>query len=116
MAADAAFAGATARRGLDGWMDAYAPDAVRLAMGGHVSRGLAEIRAADSSLFADPAVRLTWMPTDGGAFGDGRHGFTTGRAAMVRAPADTVWTGTYVTFWRRDGGRWRVLLDTGASD
>ena len=120
MAADRAFAAETAARGLDGWMEYYAPDAARLYMGGTAVRGHAAIRAFDADLFADPAVGLRWAPTDAGTFADGRHGFTTGRSALVRlggAAPDTLRTGTYVSLWRLDAdGRWRVLLDTGALD
>jgi uncharacterized protein (TIGR02246 family) len=118
MEADRAFAAAAAARGLDGWMDAFAPDAVRLVMGRSFVRGLDAIRAADADLFADPAVHLTWAPADAGVFDDGRTGFTTGLSAYVRlgggAP-DTLGTGRYVTLWRLgDDGRWRVILDTGS--
>lgn len=120
LAADRAFAAATAARGLDGWMDAYAADAVRLRLGGSaaegsVAQGTDAIRAFDAALFEDPAVRLVWDPTDAAPFADGRTGFTTGRASVVRvATADTLYRGTYVTIWRRDGDGWKVILDTGA--
>ncbi len=119
MQADRDFAAATAERGMEGWMDAYTADAVRLTMGGAVARGQQEIRVFDAGIFEDPNVRLSWTPTDGGGFGDGRHGWTTGTSHMhpVDAPADTLWKGNYVTFWRLEpDGRWRVILDTGASD
>jgi ketosteroid isomerase-like protein len=115
--ADREFARQSAERGTDGWMAAYTADAVRLHMGRTAVQGLAVIRAFDAGLFADPALRLVWTPTHAGAFADGRHGYTTGRAAFVRVVGgDTTWTGTYVTLWRREAGRWRVILDTGASD
>lgn len=117
MAADRAFAAQTADRGLDGWMDAYAPDAVRLSMGGTVAQGTEAVRAFDAALFADPTQRLVWAPTDAGSFSDGRHGFTTGRSALLSARGDTLYTGVYVTLWRREAdGRWRAILDTGAAD
>ena len=117
MEADRAFAAASAARGLDGWMEAYAADAVRLRLGEPAVRGRDAIRAFDAPIFADPDVRLEWTPTDGGAFADGRHGFTTGTSVMVGTgtPPDTLWRGRYVTLWRLEpDGRWRVLLDTGA--
>jgi len=125
LAADRAFAADTYARGLDGWMDHHAPDAVRLAMGGtaadgSVVQGLDAVRAYDAGLFTDPTTRLVWTPTEGGAFADRSTGFTTGRSAMVRlrtdgAAPDTLFRGTYVTIWRRGvDGRWRVILDTGA--
>jgi ketosteroid isomerase-like protein len=120
MEADRAFAAATAARGLEGWMEAYAPDAVRLRMGGAAVQGLPAVRAYDADLFADPSARLEWAPTAAGVFADGRHGYTTGRSTMVRldgARADTLYRGVYITFWRLDpDGRWRVVLDTGAGE
>jgi ketosteroid isomerase-like protein len=124
MAADRAFAAETAARGLDGWMDYYAADAVRLTMAGTfadttIVQGHGAVRRFDAGLFADPSTRLLWEPTDAGVFADGRTGFTTGRSAFVRldggTPADTLFAGRYVTIWRRGAdGRWRVILDTGS--
>ena len=121
MEADRAFARASAERGLEGWMSVYAPDAVRLSMGGRALQGLTAIREADAGLFADSTRRLVWEPTDAGVFADGRHGFTTGRSAFVSIergkPVDTLSTGRYVTWWRLDdAGAWRVILDTGSND
>ena len=61
----------------------------------------------------DQAAKLEWEPTDGGAFSDGLHGFTTGRSRMVVKDGkggETVrWSGAYVTSWRKDDkGRWKV--------
>jgi ketosteroid isomerase-like protein len=116
MQADRDFASATAERGMEGWMEAYTADAVRLSMGGPVARGRQAIREFDAAIFEDPDVRLMWTPTDGGSFNDGRYGFTTGTSFMnrVSAPADTLWRGIYVTIWRREADGWKVVLDTGA--
>jgi ketosteroid isomerase-like protein len=118
--ADREFAKAAAQRGLDGWMSYFADDAARVDLRGKVTRGLSNIRAADSTIFADPTVRMVWDPTDAGAFHDGNHGFTKGRYQVVKleagSPADTLSQGTYLTIWRRDEGEWRVIVDTGAPD
>ena len=120
MAADRAFAAATAARGLDGWMSFIAPDAVRMGRMANPVRGTAAIRASDAAIFADPAVRLTWDPVDAGAF-DATHGWTIGRSQVHRRAADgsdqVASTGRYITIWRRgEDGRWLVVLDTGAQD
>lgn len=117
LAADRAFADTTLARGLDGWMSYYAADAVRLRLGEPAVQGTEAVRAFDAPIFADSGVVLVWTPVDAGTFADGRHGFSTGRGAMVRraTPTDTLWQGAYVTIWRRDDdGRWRVILDTGS--
>jgi ketosteroid isomerase-like protein len=115
LAADRAFADSTERHGLEGWLAWYAPDAVRLVMGGAVAQGHDAVRAFDAPLFADTTRTLRWVPTDAGVFDDGRHGFTTGHGALVgRDGRDTAWAGSYVTIWRRGADeRWRVILDTG---
>src|SRR5262245_7973291 len=122
MDADRAFAKASAEKGLDGWMSFMAEDAVRVApLGGQAHAGKAAVKELDAALFADPKVKLVWEPTDAGAFADGKHGFTTGRAKRVarndKGEEEVRWTGAYVTWWRKgDDGRWKVILDTGAAD
>lgn len=121
MAADRAFAVAAAKHGLEGWMAAFAPDAVRLPLGGKAVQGLPAVREADSGLFADSTRRLVWEPTDAGLFRDNRHGFTTGTSAFVRLSGgeieDTLFAGRYITIWRlNDQGHWKVILDTGVTD
>lgn len=117
LAADRAFADSTYAHGLDGWMSYYSADAVRLRLGQPAVQGTQAVRQFDAPIFADTAIVLVWTPVDAGTFEDGRHGFSTGKGAMVRraTPADTVWQGQYVTIWRRgDDGRWLVILDTGS--
>ena len=116
LAADRAFADSADRHGLEGWMGWLADDAVRLQMGGPVAQGHEAIRRFDDGLFADSTMILRWEPTEAGVFDDGRHGFTTGRGALVRRDgSDTAWAGAYISIWRRaDDGSWRVILDTGS--
>ena len=122
MDADLAFARATAEKGIDGWMSFMADDAVRIApLGGKAHAGKAAVRELDAKMFADPNRKLLWEPTDGGAFDGGTHGFTTGRSRVVVKAADgkeeVRSTGNYVTWWRKGpDGRWKVILDTGATD
>jgi ketosteroid isomerase-like protein len=121
MNADRAFAKAAGEKGLEGWVSFFADDAVRISpVGAKPAAGLPAIRKLDAALFADPKKLLVWEPTDAGLFADGNHGFTTGQAKVVaRNEADKdkgPWTVRYVTWWRKDSdGRWRVILDTGAS-
>lgn len=120
--ADRAFAKATGDKGLEGWMGFMAADAVRVSpMGGKATVGKEAIRKLDAALFADAKRQLVWEPIDAGAFADGKHGFTTGRAKIVtRGTAEkdeSPWTVKYVTWWRKgEDGRWKVILDTGASE
>jgi ketosteroid isomerase-like protein len=119
MAADRAFAAAAADKGLDGWMSFFTDDAVRVDLGEKAHVGKAAVKEHDTELFADPKKLLVWEPTDGGAFADGKTGYTTGKAQMVtkgEKPDPTKWTHAYITWWRKgDDGRWKVILDTGAA-
>jgi ketosteroid isomerase-like protein len=119
--ADRAFAKAASEKGLEGWMSVFADDAVRISpLGDKAAVGPAAIRKLDAGLFADAKRKLIWEPIDAGVFADGKNGFTTGRAQLVahdEADKDKgPWTMRYVTWWRKDSdGRWKVILDTGAS-
>ena len=117
MQADRDFAVTTHARGIDGWMSFYAPDAIRIRYRGNMVRGFDEIRKFDLPNISDTTSILNWEPTDAYVFKGGSIGSTTGRYSVVsRRAADTgkeLGSGRYVTMWRRDGGRWLVIMDTG---
>lgn len=120
LAADRAFAQAADRDGLEGWLAAFHPEAVRLMPGADPVVGLEAIRRFDAALFADPDRRLVWEPTDGHVFADGRTGFTRGRYEVLALGA-VAQRGSYLTFWQRvpdgsGGERWAVIFDTGSPD
>ncbi|MEW6071992.1 MAG: nuclear transport factor 2 family protein [Planctomycetota bacterium] len=118
--ADRDFCATTAARGIDGWTSFFAAEGVRLELGGKFARGPAEIAERDAPAFADPATRLVWEPATAHVFAGGELGFTTGPYRLVRIGADgretALATGRYFSLWRRENGRWKVLLDTGALD
>ncbi len=115
--ADRDFAVATHARGIDGWMSFYAPDAIRIRYRGNMIRGFDEIRKFDLPNISDTTNILNWEPTDAYVFNGGSIGSTTGNYSVIsRRAADTgkeLGSGRYVTMWRRDGGRWLVIMDTG---
>jgi len=117
MQADRDFAVATHARGIDGWMSFYALDAIRIRYRGNMVKGFDEIRKFDSPHISDTTTVLNWEPTDAYVFRGGDVGATTGKYWTVsRAGADAgkeTGHGRYVTMWRRDGGRWLVIMDTG---
>ncbi|HEX9129819.1 MAG TPA: DUF4440 domain-containing protein [Gemmatimonadaceae bacterium] len=117
MQADRDFAVATHARGIDGWMSFYARDAIRIRYRGNMIRGFDEIRKFDLPNISDTTSILNWEPTDAYVFNGGSIGSTTGKYSVVsRRAADTgkeLGSGRYVTMWRRDGGRWLVIMDTG---
>lgn len=114
-AADRAFAADTARRGVDGWVDAFAQGGA-MGVGSRRVEGRDAIRAAIKDSLA-PGRHLDWSPIASGLSPAGDLGFTVGRFHAWRdAPggsADDA-RGAYITIWQRDPeGRWRVLFDTG---
>lgn len=118
MQADRDFAVATHARGIDGWMSFYTPDAIRIRYRGNTMvKGFDEIRKFDSPYISDTTNILNWEPTDAHVFRGGDIGSTMGRYWTVsRAGADAgreTGHGRYVTMWRRDSGRWLVIMDTG---
>ena len=120
MRADREFARAVAARGLEGWMEYFTPDAVRIRWRDPSVRGTEEIRKFDAQLFADPAVTLHWEPVEAGLYQGGQLGWTRGRSEVRERKGDAVnvvQRGSYLTIWRLEpSGQWRVILDTGTSD
>ena len=117
MQADRDFATATHARGIDGWMSFYASDAIRIRYRGNMVKGSDAIRAFDLPGISDTTTTLNWEPTDAHVFRVGEIGSTTGRYSVVSRKSGEVGKelnhGRYVTMWRRDGGRWLVIMDTG---
>lgn len=112
LAADRAFAAATAERGLDGWIEGFADDAVRILPGDEPVRGPRAISDHDAGLFADPDVELFWEPEHAGYLGGGRSfGFTTGRYRLLDGDGRPLSEGRYLTLWTKTGDGWRVALD-----
>ncbi|MGH7568267.1 MAG: YybH family protein [Gemmatimonadales bacterium] len=119
MEADRAFAQATARHRVDGWVAAFAGDGAMFGQGGVVT-GHAAIRELMGPLFADTSYTLTWEPTAAEVAASGDLGYTVGRSENRRRDARgrvLVGRGSYVTVWKRqpDGG-WKVAIDIGNSD
>lgn len=120
MQADRDFAVATHARGIDGWMSFYSRDAIRIRYRGNMVKGYDEVRKFDLPNISDTTTTLNWEPTDAYVFREGSIGSTTGRYWIVsRRTADSgkqLGTGRYVTMWRREQGRWLVIMDTGYPD
>jgi len=120
MAADRAFAEATARRGAEGWTSYFAEDARQFHTRG-VSIGTAQIREAMTRAFADTTRRLVWRPVYAELGRSADLGYTIGRWESRALGKDGGWTvegtGSYVTIWRRRGdGSWKVAVDIGNQD
>ena len=118
MQAERAFAKATAERGVDGWMEFMAPNAVELRAEPLV--GLDQIRAGMTKQFKLPGFKITWEPTKAEFLGEGDVGFAVGRYE-VRFTGDDgkpiVERGSYLTTWQKQGdGSWKVVSDIGSPD
>jgi ketosteroid isomerase-like protein len=118
-AADRAFNADTAKRRLDGWMAAFADNAVLFAAKPPVV-GKDAIRAFYQPNFADPDFSLSWQPTRAEMFPSGDMGYTTGRYELHAKDAKgnkVVRHGSYLTVWRKQpDGSWKVIADGGAAD
>lgn len=119
MAADRAFARATAERGVDGWVEYFADDGRMLGSGGLVT-GTDSIRAYMAPAFADESFSLTWEPTFAEASAGGDLGYTVGRyegRGLTDEGEDVVDRGWYLTVWRRQAdGSWKAEMDIGNPD
>jgi ketosteroid isomerase-like protein len=117
MQADRDFAVATHARGIDGWMSFFANDAIRIRYRGNMVRGHEAVRQFDLPNISDTTSTLNWEPTEAYVYSGGNIGATTGRYWVTsRRTADAgkeLGHGRYVTMWRRDGGRWLAIMDTG---
>lgn len=116
--AEHAFAKATAERGIDGWMEFMAPNAVVL--GAEPLVGLDQIRAGMGKHLATPGFKLTWEPTKAEFLGKGDIGFVVGRWERHFNGDDgkpEVHKGSYLTTWQQQkDGSWKVISDVGTPD
>jgi ketosteroid isomerase-like protein len=107
--ADAAFAEDVARRGVDGWVAAFAPDGVMLPVGHALIEGEPSIREAMSAL--GQGLTLRWAPQLARISDDGTLGYTIG-TYTAESPRGTT-KGKYLTVWRRTPEGWKVAADIG---
>ena len=118
MQTERAFAKATAERGIDGWMEFMAPNAVVLSAEPLV--GLDQIRAGMGKLLNTPGFKLTWEPTKAEFLGKGDIGFVVGRWERHFIGEDgkpQVRKGSYLTTWQmQKDGSWKVVSDIGTPD
>ena len=116
--ADSAFAKDVAQRGVEAWVEAFAPDGAMMPAGGPRIVGHAAIRTAMAQLGdprkASPALRIEWWPKLADLSADGTLGYTVGNA-VIHGPDGDLKT-KYVTIWRRrSDGSWKVALDMGTT-
>jgi uncharacterized protein (TIGR02246 family) len=119
MKVDRDFASALHDRGLDGFAEYVADDAVSLPAGGDVKHGKAAIVEGWSELAAKDGPTLDWQPIDASVSASGDLGYTYGTYTLTyphTAQGKRVEHGKYTTIWRKQkDGKWRFVLDTGNS-
>jgi hypothetical protein len=107
LAADRAFAAASAKTDVVAGLSAMFAGDVVLTYAGGIAYG--KDRAIDA-LKANPinAGRIEWTPARVSISGDGRHGFTAGFMTLHR-PDNTTTPMKYLAYWEKQNGGWRVL-------
>ncbi len=116
LAADLAFAKATAEKGLEGWLSWFAPDAKIFPPGEAVIEGLDAIKAYYAKTGFDPKP-LTWKPAFADLAASGDLGYTVGYASWpgTGEKGQTITRGSkYLTVWKKQAdGSWKVAADMG---
>lgn len=118
MEADRAFSRDTTERGVDGWVEAFAPNG-KMFGAGAIIEGRDAIRQAMAGL-GENGNTLVWEPVYAEAGAAGDFGFTHGtyRRERVDPEGNThAETGKYLSVWKRDEtGKFKVVIDTGHPD
>ena len=106
-AAEKRFADASRARGLEAAFEACAAPDVRFNRDGYLpALGL---EAARSVLAADTA-RVRWAPEGAGASRSGDLGYAYGVRERLGAAGAAPDTSVYLDVWRREGGKWRLVM------
>ena len=108
LAADRAFAAASARTDLVTGISAMFADDVAMPAPGGIAYGSAKAIEAIKGNPANAGAKAEWSPARVGLSGDGRHGYTAGFMTVRRADG-TVQAAKYMAYWEKQGAGWRVL-------
>jgi uncharacterized protein (TIGR02246 family) len=117
MAADRAFAKATATKGVEGWVETFAEDGAMLPAGLPIVRGHKAIRDLMSPAFENEGFKFHWEPEEADIAASGDLGYTIGHYERTVTGPDanaSTTTGKYVSIWKRqEDGTWKVVVDLG---
>jgi ketosteroid isomerase-like protein len=109
VAADRAFAAASAKSDVVTGLSAMFADDVVLTHGGGVAHGRDKAIEALKASPINSGGRIEWAPARVSVSGDGRHGFTAG--FMTRHGADNITVPMkYLAYWEKKKDGWRVLV------
>lgn len=108
MAADRAFAEASASRGAEAWTEIWAERGMLYGNGESPVSGPGEAGRSIAAI----VDRLRWEPTSSGMLWPGSLGYTVGRWWMTPDTGDTsADSPRYLTVWQRMDNEWKVVLD-----
>lgn len=117
MDVDRAFDRATAVRGIDGWVEFAADDAVFMPEGVDFVRGKEAVRQFYTPMFARKGFTLRWEPIEAVVSASGDLGYTLGRwkSTSIDPEGKTVTgQGKYLTIWKKQkDGSWKAAVDVG---
>ena len=108
LAADRAFAAASAKTDLVAGLSAMFAAEVALTDAGGIAYGSAKAIEALESNAQNAGAQIEWTPVRVSVSGDGRHGFTAGFMTMHRADGTTT-PMKYLAYWEKQRDGWRVL-------
>jgi ketosteroid isomerase-like protein len=108
LAADRAFAAASAKTDLITGISAMFADDVAMPTPSGVVYGSAKAIDAIKANPANTGARVEWTPARVGLSADGRHGYTAGFMTVHRADG-SVQAAKYMTYWEKQSAGWRAL-------
>lgn len=108
LAADRAFAAASAKTDLITGLSAMFAAEVAMPAPGGIAYGAAKAIEALKSNPANTGARAVWSPARVGVSADGRHGFTAGFMTITRADGSTN-IAKYLAYWEKQRDGWRTL-------
>ena len=115
---EARFAKDVLERGGAAFADWFADDGV--ALGNAAAPLVGKVAIAKSANWSPKAYQLTWTPTDAMMGPSGDMGYTWGHfegRSKDQNGNPVVTSGRYITMWRKQpDGKWKVVLDAGASE
>jgi ketosteroid isomerase-like protein len=109
LAADRAFAAASAKTDLVSGLSALFADSILMPLpGGRFAEGRAAAIAALRDNPDNVKARVDWTPVRGGISADGQHGFTFGQMTVHR-DGGTQEPAKYLAYWVQEPAGWRVV-------
>lgn len=108
LAADRAFAAASAKTELITGLSAMFAAGVAMPVPGGIAYGATKATDALKSNPANAGAKASWSPARVAISGDGRHGFTAGLMTITRGDG-ALNPAKYLAYWEKQSDGWRVL-------